>query len=102
MSLLLVTYPLVFDQDQTDNIEASYLITRLIVYNFPYIELEKNYGSKKKHTTWKVSKYGVFSGAYFPVFAINTEIYSVNLRAQSEYRKIRTRKNFASGQFSCS
>ena len=51
MSLLLVTYPLVSDQDQIDNIEASYLITRLIVYNFPYIELEKNYGIKKKHTT---------------------------------------------------
>ena len=51
MSLLLVTYPLVSDQDRIDNIEASYLITRLIVYNFPYIELEKNYGSKKKHTT---------------------------------------------------
>ena len=25
-----------------------------------------------------VSKYGVFSGTYFPVFGLNTEIYSVN------------------------
>ena len=24
----------------------------------------------------KVSKYGVFSGPYFPVFGLNTEIYS--------------------------
>ena len=27
---------------------------------------------------WKVSKYGVFSGPYFPVFGLNTEIYGVN------------------------
>ena len=26
-------------------------------------------------TAWKVSKYGVFSGPYFPVFGPNTEIY---------------------------
>ena len=30
-------------------------------------------------TAWKVSKYGVFSGPYFPVFRLNTEIYGVNL-----------------------
>ena len=35
----------------------------------------------------------VFSGPYLPVFRLNTEIYSVNLPIQSEYRKIRTRKN---------
>ena len=40
-----------------------------------------------------MSKYGVFSGPYFPVFGLNTEIYGVNLRIHSEYRKIRTRKN---------
>ena len=45
-------------------------------------------------TVWKVSKYGVFSGPYFPVFR-------VNLRIQSEYRKIRTRKNSIFGYFSC-
>ena len=44
-------------------------------------------------TAWKVSKYGVFSGPHFPVFGLNSEIYSVNLPTQSEYRKIRTRKN---------
>ena len=43
-------------------------------------------------TAWKVSKYGVFSGPYFPVFGLNTGIYAVNLRIQSEYRKMRTRK----------
>ena len=27
---------------------------------------------------WKVFKYGVLSGPYFPVFGLNTEIYGVN------------------------
>ena len=49
-----------------------------------------------------MSKYGVFSGLYFPVFGLNTEIYSVNLRIQSEYRIIRTRKNSIFGDFSLS
>ena len=40
----------------------------------------------------KSVKYVVFSGPYFPVFWLSTEIYSVNLRIQSEYRKIQTRK----------
>ena len=26
-------------------------------------------------TAWKVSKYGVISGPYFPLFGVNTEIY---------------------------
>ena len=51
-------------------------------------------------TTWKVSKYGVFSGPYFPAFGLNTEIYSVNLSIQSECGKIRTRKNSLFGNFS--
>ena len=34
-----------------------------------------------------MSRYGVFSGPYFPVFGLNTEIYTVNLRIQSKYRK---------------
>ena len=39
-----------------------------------------------------MSKYGVFSGPYFPAFGLNTERYSVSLRIQSECWKIRTRK----------
>ena len=39
------------------------------------------------HSVWKVSKYGVNSGPYFPVFRLNTEIYRVNLRIQSETGK---------------
>ena len=49
------------------------------------------------YTAWKVSKYGVFSGPYFPVFGLNTEIYGVNLRIKSKYRKLWTRKNSVFG-----
>ena len=38
----------------------------------------------------------------FPVVTLNTEIYKVNLRSQSEYRKIRTRNNSVFRHFSCS
>ena len=41
-----------------------------------------------------------FSCPYFPVFGLNTEIYSVNLHIYSAYRKIRTRKNSVFGHFS--
>ena len=45
-------------------------------------------------TVWKMSKYGAFCGSHFPVF------YSVNLRIQSEHRKIRTRENSVFGHVS--
>ena len=51
------------------------------------------------YIAWKVSKYGVFPSPYFPVFGLNTKIYGVDLRIQSEYRKIRTRKNSVSAHF---
>ena len=56
----------------------------------------------KLDTAWKVSKYGVISGPYFPVYGLNTEIYRVSLRIQSEYTKIKTRKSSIFGHFSCS
>ena len=48
----------------------------------------------------KVSKYGVFSGPYFPAFRLNTEIYGIDLRIRSAYRKIRTRKMSVFGLYS--
>ena len=51
-------------------------------------------------TAWKLYKYGVFSGPYFTVFWLNTEIYRLNLRIQSKYGKIQTRKNSVFGHFS--
>ena len=44
-------------------------------------------------TAWKKSKYKLFFARYFPVFGLNTEIYSLNLCIQSKYRKTWTRKN---------
>ena len=52
---------------------------------------------------WKVLKYGVFSGRYFPTFGLNTERCSVSLRIQSKCGKIQTRrKKSVIGHFSCS
>ena len=36
---------------------------------------------------------GVISGPCFPAFGLNMETYSVNLRIQSEYRKIRIKND---------
>ena len=41
----------------------------------------------------------LFIVPYFPVFALNTEIYRVNFRIQSENRKIQTRNNSIFGHF---
>ena len=41
-----------------------------------------------------------FSGPYFPPFALNTEVYAGNLRIQSNYGNVRTRKNSAFGHIS--
>ena len=41
-----------------------------------------------------------FSGLYFPLFGLNTEIYSVNIRIPSEYGTIKTRKNSIFEHFS--
>ena len=53
----------------------------------------------KVYIAWKVSKCGVFSSTYFPVFGLNTEIYT-EIRIQFEYWKIRTRKNSLLGPLS--
>ena len=51
-------------------------------------------------TAWKMSKYGVISGPYFPLFGLNTRFMFVNLRIQSLYRKTRARNNSVFGHFS--
>ena len=53
-------------------------------------------------TAWKVSKYGVISGLYFPAFGLNTERHFVSLRIHSECGKIRTRNYSVFGHFSLS
>ena len=39
----------------------------------------------------KSVRIGSYSGPYFPAFGLNTERYSIYLRIQSEYGRIRTR-----------
>ena len=55
--------------------------------------------NKGTNTAWKMPKYGVISGPYFPAFRLNTERYFVSLRIQSGCGEIRT-KNNSSGHFS--
>ena len=40
-----------------------------------------------------------FFWSVIPVFGLNTETYGVNLRIQSKYRKIRTKKSSVFGHF---
>ena len=80
--------------------------TQEVMFKSPSQELISHYYSitvqriyMKTYIGWKVSKYRDFSGQYFPVFGLSTEIYSVVLRIQCEYRKIWTRKNSVFGHF---
>ena len=41
------------------------------------LPIEKRVDLYKRFTAWKVSKYGVISGPYFPAFGLNTERYEV-------------------------
>ena len=67
-----------------------------LLLTFLVISFDKD----KEHTLWRVSKYGDFSGPYFPIFGLNTEIYWVYLSIQLKYGKIRTRKNLVFENFS--
>ena len=69
--------------------------------NVQYLTTEMFPVSRNIHCV-KMSKYGVFSGPYFPAFGLNTERYFVSLRIQSKCGKIRTRKNSVLGYFSYS
>ena len=42
---------------------------------FKIKELKNTAGANLEHTAWKVSKYRVFSGPYFPVFSPTTGKY---------------------------
>ena len=48
----------------------------------------------------KIVQIRSISGPYFPAFGRNAEIYGVNLRIQSKYEKIGTRKNSLFEHFS--
>ena len=45
------------------------------VIKVTHVSFSKNCFSRKSFTAWNVSKYGVISGPYFPVFGLNTGKY---------------------------
>ena len=62
-----------------------------ILHLVPCICKSKLY--ERSDSTQKASNFGVFSGPYFPVFGLNTKIFRLNLRVQSEYGKIQAEEN---------
>ena len=86
-------------QDDVTSLTLSVVFPIIIIKSYIQI-LWEAYLLTSISTTGKVSKYGVFSGPYFPVFGLNTEIYGLNIRIQSECRKIRTKENSVFGHFS--
>ena len=97
-------------QNESDAAKKPVMLTKDIVYQQGKLDRELVYiinkakyyipKPKPKHNTtgiqcytfslnfWKMFKYRVISGPYFPVFGLNTERYFVYLRIQSEYRKM--------------
>ena len=67
----------------TRNLLAAIFLPNLLIRKHKQIG---NYKNEKRYCMKNVPKYGVFSGPYFSVFGLNTEIYSINLLC------IRTRK----------
>ena len=62
-------------------------------------------GAEFKNQSWtayvrKVSKYGFIFRPYFLLFQLHTEIYGINLRIQSKYKKMQTRNNSVFEHFS--
>ena len=52
--------------------------------------------SRSNFTAWKVSRYGVFSGSYFPVLGLNTEKKILNPDKMSNVYKVYNKDTRAS------
>ena len=97
---------------------VKFALDELTVLEIFLIKREMNTGEIWCSTCWKwyifmytanfINKFRVllyliiwsFFGPYFPVCGLNSEIYFVNLRIQSEYAKTGTRKNSVVWHFS--
>ena len=53
------------------------LIKNISWFPWQVFQHERCYNKKPQNEEWKMSKYGVFCGMYFPVIAMNTEIYFI-------------------------
>ena len=70
----------------------------LVCISLYLVRMRENTDQKNLHiwtlfTRWKISIEKPISGPYFRSSGLNTERYFVSLSIQSEYWKIRTRKN---------
>ena len=84
----------------TSRITTEKMQDSVCIINVSTIHITENQSSFTfRNTAWKVSKYRVFSGPYFPAFGLNTERYELSLRIRSKCGKIRTRKNSVFGHF---
>ena len=74
--LLVIAQPKCNTAWKVSNME--FFLVLIFLYS-DWIRRFKNYEKLEKHlsywTAWKVFKYGVFSGLYFPVFGLNTVKY---------------------------
>ena len=90
----IVTQPNAMHKKSSFTLRISSFCMQWKVLQCPYLELiKKRFWILNAGNAWKVSKYGVFSGPYFPAFGLNTERLSVSLLIQSDCRKARTKKN---------
>ena len=79
------------------------LLKTSVTKNFKCLRKETLYLNQANSCrTHCVKSVPIFSGPYFPVFALNMERYGVSLRIQFECGEIRTRKNSVFGEFSSS
>ena len=86
--------------DGFSRVLVKYNRCNIICESFKKLKVVKSMIHDKCLAAWKVSKYGVNSGPYFPLFGLSIEIYGVNLRIQPKCRNIRTRNNSVFGYFS--
>ena len=75
-SSLFVDFVIIFDSKKCTD-ALSYLSLKS-KHTFATVKLHFYFVPVIFITTRKVSKYGVISGPYFPIFGLNTEIYEIN------------------------
>ena len=65
-----------FINKSIENLTIQIVISNTCLFNFCQVDYHPLHVTHNlASTAWKVSKYGVFSGPYFPTFGLNTERY---------------------------
>ena len=92
-SFALLTLMISFDWSLKCNLEVLFL-TRMVVFMFvTFLKCYQYFNKTKEHTMHCVKSVRIrsYSGPHFPAFGLNTYLYCVSLRIQSECGKMRTR-----------